>query len=94
MRWLVFSLIAATPAMADGTVGGKTVDCYCTDSSGDRVELGETICMHVGGQSFMAQCRMSLNTPMWRKLGEGCLSSSLGEGLQPTVDALGVDAHI
>jgi hypothetical protein len=94
MRWLVLSLIAASPAMADGQVGGKTVDCYCTDSSGGRVELGETICMHVDGRSFMAQCQMSLNNPMWREVGDGCLSSSLDEDLQPTVDARGVDAHI
>ena len=53
----------------------KTVDCYCTDSGGSRVELGETICLDVNGRMFMAQCQMSLNNPMWREVAEGCLSS-------------------
>ncbi|WP_397542988.1 hypothetical protein [Roseovarius salis] len=95
MRWIVL-LVAATagPALADSKTGGKTVDCYCTDSSGGRVELGEMICLTVDGRSFMAQCQMSLNNPMWRKVSDGCLSSSLGEGLKPAVDTGGVDAHI
>jgi hypothetical protein len=33
--------------------------------------------MHVGDRMFMAQCQMSLNVPMWREVGQGCLSSSL-----------------
>lgn len=53
----------------------KTVDCYCTDKGGARVELGETICMSVDGRQFMAQCQMSLNNPMWREVAPQCLSS-------------------
>ncbi|PJE25929.1 hypothetical protein SAMN06297129_2271 [Pseudooceanicola antarcticus] len=53
----------------------KPVECYCTDSRGARIELGETICMSVGGRSFLAQCQMSLNNPMWREVGPSCLSS-------------------
>jgi hypothetical protein len=95
MRFLLALLaVAAAPALADQTIGGKTVDCYCTDSSGARVELGETVCLHVDGRSFMAQCQMSLNNPMWREISEGCLSSSLGEGVQPAVDPGRVDAKI
>jgi hypothetical protein len=45
----------------------KTIDCYCTDSSGARIELGESICLQVGGRMFTAQCQMSLNVPMWRE---------------------------
>ena len=96
---LILMATAATPVVADngaddGTDRRKTVDCYCTDRSGARVELGETICLHVDGRSFMAQCQMSLNNPMWREVGQGCLSSFLREGLQPVVDAPGVDAEI
>ena len=57
--------------------GGKVQDCYCTDKSGARVELGEMICLQVDGRMFMAQCQMSLNVPMWREVQEGCLSSGL-----------------
>ncbi|MFX0545808.1 hypothetical protein ACEWPL_009715 [Roseovarius sp. S1116L3] len=86
--------LAAAPALADGTMGGKTIDCYCTDKSGARVELGEMTCLHVDGKTFMAQCQMSLNVPMWRKISDGCLSSSLPQSSQPTLHAGLVDAHI
>jgi hypothetical protein len=68
-------LLIPLPALADTTQGGKTIDCYCTDKTGSRIELGQTICMEVGGRLFMAQCQMSLNVPMWREMQEGCLSS-------------------
>lgn len=78
---LLISLLTApamAPAFADETgPGGKTVECYCTDSSGARIELGETICLQVDGRMFMAQCQMSLNSPMWREVEKGCLSGSL-----------------
>jgi hypothetical protein len=96
MRNLVLTLsltIAATAASADVTgPGGKVIDCYCTDTSGGRVELGETICMFVDGRAFMAQCQMSLNVPMWREVQDGCLSSRLRplEGVQPALQTFGV----
>jgi len=62
-------------ARSDANMGGKTVDCYCTDSAGGRVELGEEICLYVDGRAFMARCEMSLNNPIWRDTGRGCLSS-------------------
>ncbi len=73
----IFSLLAL-PAMAD-YVGpdGKVRDCYCTDKSGSRIELGQMICLQVDGRIFTAQCQMSLNVPMWREVQEGCLSSDL-----------------
>nr|WP_238364825.1 hypothetical protein [Mesobacterium pallidum] len=74
-------------------MGGKVIDCYCTDSQGARIELGEVICLSVGGRIFTAQCQMSLNVPMWRELNEGCASSSL-EGRDPSVKARLVHAHV
>lgn len=75
-RAFFFTLVLATPALADVTSpSGKTVDCYCTDSKGQRIELGQTICLQVDGRMFMAQCQMSLNNPMWREVSAGCLSS-------------------
>ena len=94
MRWLLVFLIAATPALADVKKNGKTIDCYCTDRQGERVELGEMTCLQVDGRMFMAQCQMSLNVPMWREISEGCLSSSLRQNLKPTVDTGGVDPKI
>ena len=84
----------AGPALADVTSpSGKTVECYCTDRTGSRIELGETICMQVDGRMFMAQCQMSLNSPMWREVQNGCLSSSLGSDEQ-ALQSVGVHAEI
>ncbi len=70
--------LPSTAALADVTgPGGKTIDCYCTDKSGARVELGEMRCLQVDGRMFMAQCQMSLNVPMWREVQSSCLSASL-----------------
>ena len=95
--FLILGLVLGPlPALADAKIGGKTVDCYCTDSSGGRVELGETICLRVDGRMFMAQCQMSLNVPMWREVQQGCLSSSLGlpQSVEPAFDTGLVDPKI
>lgn len=94
MRLILPFLLAATPALADATIGGKTVECYCTDTSGARVEMGEMICLQVDGKMFMARCAMSLNVPIWRKVSDGCLSSSLPQQFQPAVDSGSVDSKI
>lgn len=76
MKKLILALaFFAAPSVADVTSpSGKTVECYCTDKSGARVELGESRCMTVGGRVYMARCEMSLNTPMWRETGESCVT--------------------
>jgi hypothetical protein len=102
LRSLVFvCLTLATPLVADVTgPSGRTVECYCTDRTGGRVELGEYICMQVDGRMFMAQCQMSLNSPMWREIQEGCLSSGLNtpelgaQSFDPALNAAAVDAKI
>ncbi|SIN98201.1 hypothetical protein [Vannielia litorea] len=76
-RLLALSLALAGLSAGPVDAAGKTVDCYCTDTQGSRVELGEQICLTVGGRSFTAQCQMSLNVPMWREIRPNCLSSSL-----------------
>ena len=98
-RLLLILALLAQPALADYNLNGKTIDCYCTDSQGARVDVGETICMHVDGRSFMAQCQMSLNVPMWREVEPACLSSELdpsvgGQSTNPSLDTLPVDAKI
>lgn len=84
MRVLAILICLASPAIADvKTPSGKVIDCYCTDTQGARVELGETICLFVNGRAFMAQCQMSLNVPIWRDVGQGCLSSSVAPDQAP-----------
>ncbi|MEL6807320.1 MAG: hypothetical protein AAFO97_06030 [Pseudomonadota bacterium] len=81
IRVVFLSALMVGPALADVTSpSGKTVECYCTDKQRNRVELGETVCLQVDGRMFMAQCQMSLNSPMWREVQEGCLNSSLDGG--------------
>lgn len=81
-RILPFCVLAggmlATPVLSDVVApGGKVIDCFCTDKTGSRVELGQSICLFVDGRAFMARCEMSLNVPMWRDTGEGCVSAEL-----------------
>jgi hypothetical protein len=87
-------LLLASPVIADVTSpSGRTIDCFCTDKSGARVELGQTICLQVDGRMFMAQCQMSLNVPMWRETQEGCFSSSI-DRLHQLPQSRSVDAKI
>lgn len=50
-------------------------ECFCTDSTGQRVELGRTSCLKIGSQQVLARCDMSLNNPTWRRIQEGCPTS-------------------
>ncbi len=95
LRLFLPLLLGAGPALADvAAPNAKTVDCYCTDSTGGRVELGQSICLYVDGRAFMARCEMSLNVPMWRPTGDGCVSSGLIQRLEPPGDAGPVHAGI
>ena len=52
--------------------GFRYPDCFCTDSTGARVEIGRTTCLKIGSQRILAKCGMSLNNPTWRHLQKGC----------------------
>lgn len=97
-RLVLLSLFAALPVQADVIgPGGRVIECYCTDTQGARVEIGEEICLFVDGRAFMALCDMSLNVPIWRDTGAGCLSSSAEPQLQfskPTIEPLTVHTPI
>ncbi|MFV2053009.1 hypothetical protein [Aliiroseovarius sp. YM-037] len=96
-RLIVLFACLAGPVWGDVNQGGRTIDCYCTDKVGARVELGEEICLFVDGRAFMARCEMSLNNPMWRETGRACVSSKLQPPMQsvnPAADPGGIDAEI
>lgn len=54
--------------------GFRYPDCFCTDSQGERIELGKTVCLTIGSRSFTARCVMATNNPFWRQVSEGCPS--------------------
>ncbi len=97
---VLFSATLAAPGLADYNLKGKIIDCYCTDTQGGRVEVGDSICLHVDGRSFVAQCQMSLNVPMWREIEPSCLSSALrlplvgGQSLDPALDPSAVNTQV
>ncbi len=69
------SLSAALPTTGDAAwTPMPGVDCYCTDTQGARVEMGEEICLSVGGKVFVAFCGMSQNVPIWRDTGRACVT--------------------
>ena len=89
---LLLILTFAGPAFADGGVSQGTKagpDCYCTDGSGERWEMGDVICVALPGRQFLARCEMSLNSPTWRDLETECLGATLlpdrGLGVLDTV---------
>lgn len=71
MRALAVLLaLAAMPAAAQQRAFPTP---YCTDGNGNRFELGEFTCIAAGCvPPYLARCEMSLNSPMWRKVQEGC----------------------
>ncbi|NRP12113.1 hypothetical protein XMM379_002037 [Aliiroseovarius sp. xm-m-379] len=95
-HFLLIAMLVGPAAQADVTApSGRVIDCYCTDSQGGRVELGQEICLFVDGRAFMALCDMSLNVPIWRDTGRACLSSRLGiEQLEPVGEPGSIDPKI
>ena len=94
MRKVLTLIVTALPIVASADVtspSGRTVDCYCTDKTGSRMELGQMTCLQVDGRMFMAQCQMSLNVPMWREIAPGCLSSKLRD---PSLYSLPIDGQV
>lgn len=83
--WRIGLILCCLPVLAhaDLSQGGKTIECFCTDRNGARIELGQMICMQVDGRMFTAQCQMSQNVPMWREVTNGCLSSHVQTGPAP-----------
>ncbi len=80
-RLLLILALAPAPVVAGGLRGDppadppplRPIELYCTDGHGDRVELGEVICIRAGcDPPYLARCDMSLNNVMWRKVRDGC----------------------
>jgi len=64
--WIISSLKVLCAASIATAQTFAYPDCYCTDSRGARVDLGDQACLTINGRSFMAVCDMSLNNPIWR----------------------------
>lgn len=89
---LLLALLAAAPAAAEGWTpppakkGFEYPECYCTNR-GEKVPMGKTAYLEVGGRTFLARCGMSLNNPTWRPTGEACPpapgASLRVEGVEP-----------
>lgn len=47
-------------------------DCYCTDSQGRRVEVGQMACLTIGQRQVLSRCEQASNLTIWRHQSEGC----------------------
>lgn len=57
----------------DGWSGPKPqVDCKCRPPGGGKLPIGAEICIQRGSQMVTMRCEMSLNSPFWRQIREGC----------------------
>ncbi len=78
------ALIAAPAGAADwlrdrpaAKPGHAYPDLYCMNR-GERVELGGTACLRTnccplrGCETYVARCDLSANSPMFRKVEDGC----------------------
>ncbi|MGF1502371.1 MAG: hypothetical protein ACFBSD_11200 [Paracoccaceae bacterium] len=52
--------------------GHSYPECYCTDSRGARVEVGETACLQIGSRQVTSRCEKARNLVIWRHQSEGC----------------------
>ena len=90
---LILIIITVFPAAASSEgFHGYGKDCYCTDANRNRVEVGEQRCLTISGTSFVAECQMSQNVPIWRRVGDVCPVGS--QIVQPGLYARLVDAQI
>ncbi len=74
---LILGLIWPLATMADGAAPDRVIDCYCTDKTGVRFELGDLVCLSVDSRNFLARCEMAQNVTTWREIDGGCFTSSL-----------------
>jgi len=84
---LIPTLSQAGPAEDIAAVNGQSkgaYDYYCTGSDGERFELGEIVCLvnNSCSQTWLAKCDLSLNSPMWRKVQDGCPAATLLQRFQ------------
>jgi len=98
--WRIFALAVILPTLtyAEGikhaAQNGKApprrvIELYCTDTNGDRHELGEVMCLNVSScQQFLAKCDMSLNNVMWRQIQEGCPTARAKPSLMDRFNSL------
>ncbi len=52
--------------------GHSYPECYCTDSTGQRVEVGELACLQIGSRQVLSRCEKARNLVIWRHQATGC----------------------
>lgn len=75
VRFLIAA--AAMLAATAGTAEPRDFHCTCRAGDGSKHELGQTVCIRVGGKPYLARCETSLNVTTWHKIQDGCPEASL-----------------
>ena len=74
---LCAALLLAEEAAVAGD-GPPDARCTCRARDGSKHELGQIVCIDVGGRRYLARCEMVLNVTSWQKVQDGCPSTALG----------------
>jgi len=97
LRLLISVILFPGVAFAQTTLKGADgsfvpmpgVEYFCTDTNGDRRELGEVTCITAGScLQMIARCDMSANSPMWRKIQEGCPAAAASTSILDRLNAV------
>lgn len=54
--------------------GHSYPECFCTDSKGARVEVGQMACLTIGSREVLSRCEKARNLVIWRHQQDGCPS--------------------
>ncbi|MEM9734116.1 MAG: hypothetical protein AAF903_11630 [Pseudomonadota bacterium] len=87
---LILGAFSTSTASSAQTLAKKKSgpECFCTDKQGQRRELGDIVCLTVGGRSFRAKCVMAQNVPFWRDLSEACVLGQAPAPLSPANETI------
>lgn len=76
--------VATERAGAQTSGDTATKSCACRHKGGYAL-LGETVCMRMNGETYLARCDMVLNNTAWKRVQDGCAAPDALSSVEPGV---------